>query len=231
MEGYYYRDIDSDPAHLQRAEELAKQAITIDPQLPEAHIALGRILGENYKYADAAREARLAVQAQPDNALAWDLVAWSLAYLTPPQPVESEKAAREAIRLNPALAYAQYHLGRALFLEGRFPESMAAFDRCEDISGNASAANLGRSQALAAQGRYAEAIATMLKRGATKSMIDNYWLSTYYAGAGDNEKALSSFQKSLELGFRDFAAIKAEPTFASLRSDSRFQQLLQRYSK
>ena len=231
VEAYYYRDITSDPANLRRAEELARQAIAIDPQLPEAHIALGRILGENYKYADAAREARLAVQAQPDNALGWDLVAWSLAYLTPPQPVEAEKAAREAIRLNPALAYAQYHLGRALFLQGRFPEAMAAFDRCEDISGNSSAADLGRSQALGSQGRYADAIATMLKRGPTKSMIDNYWLSTYYAGAGDKDKALSTFQKSLEYGFRDFAAINAEPTFSSLRSDSRFQQLLQRYSK
>ena len=231
VEGYYYRDIDSDPAHLQRAGELAKQALAIDSQLPDAHIALGRVFGENYKYADSVREARLAVQEEPDNALAWDLLGWALANLTPPQPVEAEKAAREAIRLNPALGYGQYHLGRALYLQGRFPEAMAAFDRCEELSGNSSGANLGRSQALGAQGRYSEAITTILKRGATKNMIDAYWLSSYYAGAGDEEKALSAMQKSLELGFRDFTAIEASPAFSSLRNDSQFQQLVRRYSK
>lgn len=39
-------------------------------------------------------------------------------------------------------------------------------------------------------------------------MIDNCWLSTYYAGASDQEEAVYTFQKSLALGFRDFAAIQ-----------------------
>jgi len=62
---------------------------------------------------------------------------------------------------------------------------MAAFDRCEELSGNSNAANLGRSQALAAQGHYAEAIATILKNGTSKSNINRYWLSSYYAGKGE----------------------------------------------
>src|SRR5262249_46087307 len=43
VEGLYYRDLDSDPSHLQHAEEFAKRAISIDPQLAEAHIALGQL--------------------------------------------------------------------------------------------------------------------------------------------------------------------------------------------
>ena len=108
---------------------------------------------------------------------------------------------------------------------------MAAFDRCAEISGNSSGANLGRSQALGAQGRYPEAITTILKRGFPKNVIDAYWLSSYYAGAGDKEKALATLQKSLGLGFRDFPAINTNPVYSSLRNDSRFQQLLRRYSK
>jgi eukaryotic-like serine/threonine-protein kinase len=226
VEGYYYRDLDSNPAHLQRAEQLARQALAIDPQLPEAHIAVARILGESYKYAEAISEGRLAVAEEPDNALAWDQLAWALGYVTPPQPVEAEKAAREAIRLNPAFSYAQYHLGRALYLQGRFPEAMAAFDRCEELAGKPDAANLGRSQALAAQGRYAEAIATILKNGVSKSMINNYWLSSYYAGNGEKEKALVTLQKSFEYGFRDFSALEANPAFNSLRTDPRFATLV-----
>jgi serine/threonine protein kinase len=231
VEGYYYRDVDPNPAHKKRAAELAQQALAIDPQLPEAHVALSRSYGESYQYSDAAREARLAIQEEPDNAMAWDQLSWALAYEVPPEPVEAEKAAREAIRLNPALNYAQYHLGRALYLQGRYPEAMAAFDRCEEVAGESSSADFGRSQALAAQGRYTDAIATILKRGQPKSMMDTYWLSSYYAGAGDQEKAIATLERAFDRGFRDFAAINASPAFHSVRNDPRFQQLLQRYRK
>jgi eukaryotic-like serine/threonine-protein kinase len=226
VEGYYYRDVESNPAYLQRAQQLARQALAADPQLPEAHIAIARIYGVDYQYGEAVRELRLAVQEEPDNALAWDMMSWALGYATPPQAVEAEKAAREAIRLNPALTYTEYHLGRALYLQGRFPEAMAAFDRCEELAGNSNGANLGRSQALAAQGRHAEAITTLLKNGNSKSNINNYWLSSYYAGKGEKEKALATLRESFESGFRDFAALDANPAFTSLRNDPRFLALV-----
>jgi eukaryotic-like serine/threonine-protein kinase len=226
VEGYYYRDIESNPAYLHRAEQLARQAIAIDPQMPEAHIAMARIYGVTYRYRESVSELRLAVQEEPDNALAWDMLSWALGYDTPPQAVESEKAAREAIRLNPALTYAQYHIGRAFYLQGHFPEAMAAFDRCEELSGNSNAANLGRSQALAAQGKYAEAITTILKNGTSKSNINSYWLSSYYAGKGEKEKALATLRESLGYGFRDFTALDANPAFNSLRNDPRFTALV-----
>ena len=231
VEAYYYRNLDSNPLHLQRAEQLAKQALTVDPQLPEAHVAMAGTLGQHYKYREASSELRLAVQEEPDNALAWDQLSWTLGYETPPQAVEAEKAAREAIRINPALTYTHYHLGRALYLQGRFHDAMDAFDHCEELGGNPSAANLGRSQALAAQGRYADAITTILKNGASKSMINNYWLSSYYAGNGAKEKALASLQKSFDYGFRDFAALDANTAFASLRSDPRFTAMLARVNQ
>ncbi len=229
VEQLYYRDVDSNPENLRRAEQFVKQALAIDPQLPEAHVALGRVLGAQYYYPDAAREFRLATESEPDNANAWDMLSWALAYQTPPQPVEAEKAAREAIRLDPALAYAQYHLGRALYMQNRFPEAMAAFARCEEISGNFGLADMGRAQSLAAQNRYAEALVAMLKRGKPANSIGWYWLSSFYAGNGDKEKALATLQKALELGFRDFAAIDANPAFTSLRGNPSFQQLLSRY--
>jgi eukaryotic-like serine/threonine-protein kinase len=231
VEGLYYRDFNSSPVRLQRVEQYAKQALAIDPELPEAHVALGRFLASSYQYADAAREFRLAIQAEPDNALAWDQLSWVLGYQTPPQATEAEKAARETIRLSPSFSYAQYHLGRALYLQNRFPEAMAAFDRCEELSGNPDAVNLGRAQVLAAQQRYNEAVATILKRGVPNSANHFYWLSSFYAGSGDKEKALATLQKSLDLGLRDFPAIDANPDFSSLRDDRRFQQLLRRFSK
>jgi hypothetical protein len=68
-------------------------------------------------------------------------------------------------------------------------------------------------------------------RDAPKTAIDFYWLSSFYAGNGDKEKALAALQKSFDLGYRDFASINANPAFASLQDDPRFKQLLLRFSK
>jgi tetratricopeptide (TPR) repeat protein len=109
---------------------------------------------------------------------------------------------------------------------------MVAFDRCEELNKNSSLANFGRAQALAAQQRYGEALSTMLKSGESKTTAnDLYWLSSFYAGSGDKEKALATLQKSLNLGYRDFPAINANSAFSSLRPDPRFQQLLHRFSQ
>jgi eukaryotic-like serine/threonine-protein kinase len=231
VEGFYYRDVNSDPATLQRSEKLALQALAIDPQSAEAHISRGRNLGARYQYRDAVTQFRSATQTEPDNALGWDSLSWALAYQTPPEAVESERAAREAIRLNPALVYAQYHLGRALYMQGRFPEAMAAFDRCEELSGDSAAANLGRAQALGAQKRFSEAIAMMDRRQKRNATTDYYWRSSFYAGAKDRKNALANLQQALAMGFRDFSALNADPAFDNLRKDAEYQELLQRYSK
>jgi serine/threonine protein kinase len=76
-----------------------------------------------------------------------------------------------------------------------------------------------------------EALSTMLKGRTVKTSKDLYWLSSFYAGNGDKQKALATLQKSFELGFRDFPASSANPAFSSLRNDSRFQQLLRRNSQ
>lgn len=60
---------------------------------------------------------------------------------------------------------------------------------------------------------------------------EEYWLSVFYSGNGDKEKALAALQKSLDLGFRDFRSIEANSAFSSLRDDARFKQLLSRFSK
>jgi len=228
VEGLYYRDIDSQPAHLERAEQLARRAVALDPNVVEARFALARVYGWKYDYAKAVEGYREVVRLEPENAHFRDSLSWALGYEQPPEALEAEKAAREAIRLEPSLAPAQYHLGRALMLQGRYDEANKAFERSGEL-GNVAYAELGPAQVYLAQGNYDAAVARLLKGGEPKAAINLYFLSAAYSAKGDKEKALTTLQKTLDAGYRDFAAIDASPYFASLRSDPRFQQLIHRY--
>jgi TolB-like protein len=230
VEGYYYRNVDSQPVHLERAEQLAQRAVAAAPDLVEARIALGYVYGWKYEYAKAAEILRETVRLDPENSHAWDVLSWVLGYEQPPEAIEAEKAAREAIRLEPPMPVAHYHLGRALLLQGRYDEASKAFER-EGELGDASYVELGEAQIYLAQGNYDAAIARLSKNGEPKEAINSYFRSAAYAAKGDKEKALVSLQKTFGLGYRDFAAIEGSPYFASLRSDPRFQQLIRRYQQ
>jgi tetratricopeptide (TPR) repeat protein len=168
---------------------------------------------------------------EPDNALGWDLLSWALGYEQPPDALQSEKAAREALRLEPNSAASQYHLGRALIFEGRYDDAAAAFRRAKEIGSN-SYEGLGMGQLALAQGNYDQAIGHLMSTGvASKTAMDQYWISSAYAGKGDKEKALVALQNSFKLGFGDFGALDASPYFKSLRDDPRYRQLVQQYRK
>ncbi len=231
VESLYYRDLDSNPEHLKLAEEYARRAIAVDPNLAEAHVALGQTYGLRFNYTAAASELREAIRLEPDNYLAWDLLSWALGYEIPPDAVEVEKAAREAIRLQPSSAAAQYHLGRAFIFQGRYQEAEAAFHLAGQI-GDKTYEVMGMTQLALAQGNWDQAVSYGSKLGGErKTALDYYWMSAAYAGKGDKEKALASLQEALKLGYGDFGALDASPYFASLRDDPRYKQLVQQYRK
>ena len=230
VEGQTYRNIDGRPEHLQRAEEFAQRALAIDPRLPETHLALGTVDADKYDYARASQEFRTVTDLDPDNAYAWDLLSWSLAYEQPPKAAASEKAAREALRLEPSFYNPYYHLGRALILQERYAEAIAVFQRHKQLDPASTFPDLGLGQAYLAQGEYDKAVEAMSKV-MRPAAVNYYWLGAVYAARGDKETALALMQKAFEMGFRDFAVLDSSPYFALLRTDSRFQQLTQRYRK
>jgi len=230
VDGQYYRNINPDESRLRRAEEYAQRALAIDPQLAEGHVALGCIFGYRYDYSRAVGEFREALRLEPDNAYAWDMVSWALAYLQPPQAAEAEKAARESIRLQPSLIGAYYHLGRALLLQRRFSEATTAFEQARELDSASTIPDLGLGQVYLAQGDYDRAIATLAKLlKSRRTPVIQMQLGIAYAARGERERALAEIGGALAIGYRDFAALEASPHLASLRSDPRFQQLVARY--
>jgi Tfp pilus assembly protein PilF len=85
-----------------------------------------------------------------------DALAWALEYLQPPDAVSAEKAAREAIRLEPSRFAAHYHLGRALMLQGRYQEAETTFQKARELSPASSMPNFGLGATSTGSGRFCQ---------------------------------------------------------------------------
>jgi TolB-like protein/Flp pilus assembly protein TadD len=229
VEVMYYRNIDADPARLQRAEQLAQRAMTLDAALPQAHAANGAIYSCKYNYTRAAEEFQEAARLEPGNPDNWDNLSWALAYQQPPQGQAAEAAARESIRLQPTLARAHYHLGRSLFVQGRYQEARVALNHALELDPSSTIAHLGLGETSLAQGDYDRALAELRSEPLVPTV--NFRISEVLAAQGKKEEALTTLEEAVVAGYRDFAAIDASPHLATLRPDPRFQKLVRKYRK
>ena len=229
-EGQIYRNVDSNPEHLHRAEGYAQRALTLAPDSAETHLALGTVCADKFDYSCAAREFRHATELDPESGYASDLLSWALTYQTPPDAVGAEDAARKALRLQASIYPAYYHLGRALILQERYPEALAAFEQMKKLSPTSSTADLGIGQVYLAQKDYDKAI-TALTTGFQPSGISYFWLASAYSAHGDKEKALRTLQLMFDADFRDFVAIDNSPYLTALRNDPKFLEMVKKYRK
>jgi TolB-like protein/Tfp pilus assembly protein PilF len=232
IEGWYHRNIAPDPARLERSGVLARRALQLDPKLAVAHSALGQFYGFAYDYKGAAEKFREALALQRDLPREWMFLAWALTYQQPPDPVEAEKAAREAIRLQPSLASAYYQLGRALMLQERWPESIAAFEYSLQLNPNFQAPYLGLAQVHLSQGHHDQALSEMtLFLSRRESSVARVLLAQIHMARGDRTGALAALDRALRDGYSDFAFLEVNPHLAPLRTDARYQALIRRYRR
>lgn len=114
------------------------------------------------------------------------------------------------------------------YLEGRWAEAEAAYQRYVDANpGNAFAWNrLGTAQV--AQKKYGQAVASLERAieigGGTG--IDFYNLACAYALTGAPDKALDNVERAIGAGFKRRAQFESDPELASLRELPRFKALV-----
>jgi len=89
-------------------------------------------------------------------------------------------------------------------------------------------AGLGYVYAMA--GRRAEALKTLddLKRLAEKQYVPPYHFGWVYTGLGDKDKAIAFLQKTYDEHTQHVIDFKQVPMFDPLRTDVRFQELVQK---
>ena len=168
------------------------RAFALDPQLGEAHVALGLVqLFFDRDWAGAERSLRHAIALNPNDPHAWHHLANY--YRAMNQPSEAAVLAQRGLALDPLNARMRVTLGEDYLHAGRLAEALTAFQRAAQLDplhplilGFGPNPPMGPSRVYVAQGRDAEAVQDLLRvaalRGASAGEVDS--LRTAFASGG-----------------------------------------------
>jgi TolB-like protein len=240
-----------------KAARDGERAVAIEPQLAEAHAALGwvRFFAE-WKFDEGLGELRRAQQLAPWNPTANDLLARVVVYLG--QFEEAEKLARQAVERDPLAYQARASLARLLFVQGKLDEADASARKAADLLPTAAgnhrwqvfvAIQRGdrelalREAELEPNERYRrfELALAHYARGdqpaanaAVDELIANdravmaYQIAEVYSSRGETDKAFEWLQVSLDNHDTGLLSLLIDPLMRDLKRDPRYNTLLAR---
>jgi serine/threonine-protein kinase len=217
------------------AESEFKKAIQLNPGYATAHQWYGVYLSEMGRHDESIRERMTAQELDPlslsiTTGLGRALF-WARRYDDSIQQLQS------AMPKDPNYSDTYWSLGLAYEQKRMYPEAIAAFQKAVDLS-KVSEANEGKPEMLAALGhayalggRQSEAkamIEKLAKLAASHAYVSSYGVSLIYVALGDKETAFQWLERAFQERDENFIHLKVDPRLDPIRSEPRFQQLLQR---
>lgn len=145
-----------------KAEAAARKALALDDSLAEAHVSLGyAYLAYEWKFADADREFRRAIEMRPKYATGHQFFGYSLTAAGKlNEAIEERKKAVDLDPLSPLMASA---LGEAYYHARRFDETIAQNQRALELDPRYAIALVNIGRAYQQKGMHAEAQAAFQK--------------------------------------------------------------------
>jgi DNA-binding winged helix-turn-helix (wHTH) protein/tetratricopeptide (TPR) repeat protein len=246
---------------LATSEAAARRAVELDPQLAEAHAALGFALSGRFKWAEGERHVLRALELSPNSALAH--LRYGNHLVQQGFVEEAVQHARRSLELDPLSPIYQFSLGWGLYFArrfgecleqyqsmiaehplnpmahfglawvarhvGRYDEALSAMKRAEELSNGSLMMTTGRGLVYAAAGMRQEAEEVLEKIAAlpAECYVITYHVALIYHFLGDQEKTLLALEEAFEQRDLWLVWIGVEPAFDNLRSETRFQRLLE----
>jgi adenylate cyclase len=227
----YLFGCDNEP-HLEKAREASAQALKLDPESAEAHVAAGQGFSMEQRYADAAKEFERAIELDPTLFDAYYYYGRSCF-----KSGDLEKSLRlfqRAQEVGPEDYEAIYLLGLVLRRVGRNEESRDADERAlrslrkhlELNPDDARAYVLGAGSL--ARLEESEQARQWCERAMSLAPDDDailYNAACALAALGEDERALDVLQRAIEAGLAGGDWVARDPDWERLRDHPRFQAL------
>ena len=206
-----------------RAEN--ERSVTVNPGYGDGHhnLALGLALfGRN---AEALAHMQQARELDPLSLIINTDFGW--VYYLGHRYEDAIAQYRKALELDPNFTLAHFDLALAYSALGRHDEAIAEM---QNARGRGSEYLAGLGYVYAVAGRRPEALTTLaeLQQLAKQQYVPPYHFAWIYTGLGDKDKAIALLQQVHAEHTQHVVDFKTVPMFDSLRSDERFQELVQK---
>lgn len=211
------------------AEREFRRALDLNPNYAIAHAWNAWYLIYMGRSSEGLAEARKAVQLDPLSAENQYLTGWFLFYSR--RYAEALTEVNKALELDPSLWVSYFIQGQCYQQLGRFPEALAALKKSQEILGdNPSPPLAGEARVYALSGRRADALRTLdrLLALSQRTQVSKYAIATVYAALGDKDQAFARLNQAYDEHSFLLGSLQVDPELDPLRSDPRFQGLLQR---
>ena len=171
-----------------KGKDAAEKAVSLDPDLADAHLSLGLALVGYYDWLGVEREMKRALELNPDLALAHDGYATVLSFRG--HFDESIRQSAKAVELDSLSPLMSCNLGFYLYGARRFDEAIAQYRNTLALDPNFALAHLGLGGSLFLKGDPVSALVEMRK---AESLDPNPWYMGCFgcvlAASGDRAKA------------------------------------------
>ncbi len=210
-----------------RAEREFKRALDLSPNEAAIHYMHGMYLALLGRTQEAQTQMSLAVELDP-LCLHYQIDCAFPLYCAR-QYAASLQLARKALEADPEFYVGHYNLGLAYLANRQFQDALAEFQKGAPPEGDPdTTAAIAQVEALQGNRTAAYGILHHLSREARERYVSPASIALIHAALGEKDQAF----QWLEQAYKDrswwLVFMKVDPRFDSLRSDRRFEALLQR---
>jgi tetratricopeptide (TPR) repeat protein len=227
------------------ADDATRRALELDDSLPEAHLARANALTFAWKWADAEREFRRAIELSPNSAGVHYFYAFAL--LVPEKRYDQAlEEFRLALALDPLSSIMQVNYATTLLMAHRYPEALVQFQKTLESDPNFPPAHFKVSQLYATTGDFTHAVSELhkfipvpgswspdakgyfdLARAGFSGTDDRFtWLAITAAPIGDRNKTFDYLEKALSSQEIEVILCIRYPTLDPIRSDPRYAAMM-----
>jgi TolB-like protein/Tfp pilus assembly protein PilF len=211
------------------ADALYRHAIALNPGYSRAHHWYGTdYLALVGQFDAAIREAEIALHLDPLSPIILEGLGY--VHMMSRDYVTALRLYQQLSQLDPVFWKAYSALGRVLSLLGRFDEAIASLERARALAGDVPSVLAATGQTLAAAGFKWEARALLdqLQQIQKRQWVASSCFAIIHIGLGDYESALTHLETACDKREQTVSCMKVHPLYDPLRSDPRFQRLLER---
>jgi serine/threonine-protein kinase len=211
-----------------RSAERLRRAIQLDPNSAVSHVRYGQLLSNSGRHAEAVAEITKAHRIDPFspiiNTLAGQFLMYSGRY------TEAIEALDKAFSIDPGFWVAHLMRGAIYQQTGQPEAAIQSFEKAYSNSGGNLYALGYKGYVLGRSGRRAEAeqIVHGLMETGKRRFVSPSAIALVYAGLGDRESTFKWLEKGYETRDVHMVFLPIDPMWDDVRSDPRFQGLLQR---